>query len=89
VARDKKAKLEAVHARIARLSARERQVFELVVRGWTNKQIGETFGTTERTIKAQRQQVMEKMEVRSIPELVTLVERYGIFGSVSESRQTA
>src|SRR6478735_4487990 len=35
VARDKKAKLEAVHARIARLSARERQVFELVVRGWT------------------------------------------------------
>ena len=80
VARAKKAKLEAIHARIARLSPRERQVFQLIVRGMTNKQIGNVLGITERTIKAHRHQVMEKLEVRSVAELVTLVERFG--GSV-------
>jgi len=89
VARDKKAKLEAVHARIARLSPRERQVFELVVRGRLNKQIAYDLGTTERTIKAHRQQVMEKMDVRSVAELVSLVERFGVLGSTSDSRETA
>ena len=89
MARDKKAKLEAVHARIARLTARERQVFELVVRGRLNKQIAYDLGTTERTIKAHRQQVMEKMDVRSVAELVSLVERFGVLGSTSDSRETA
>ena len=89
VARDKKAKLEAAHARIARLTPRERQVFELVVRGRMNKQIAHELGTTERTIKAHRQQVMEKMDVRSVAELVTLVERFGGLGSTSDRRQTA
>ena len=89
VARDKKARLEAVHARIARLTPRERQVFELVVRGRLNKQIAYDLGTTERTIKAHRQQVMEKMDVRSVAELVSLVERFGVLGSTSDSRETA
>jgi FixJ family two-component response regulator len=87
VAREKKAKLEAVHARIARLSPRERQVFELVVRGQINKQIAYKLGTTERTIKAHRHQVMEKLEVRSVAELVTLVERFGVsvLGNVGDA----
>ena len=40
-----------------------------------------------RTIKAHRQQVMEKMEVRSVPELVSVVERFGFLGSTSDSRE--
>jgi DNA-binding CsgD family transcriptional regulator len=55
----------------------------------TNKQIGNVLGITERTIKAHRLQVMEKMEVRSVAELVTLAERVGVLGGMSDSRQTA
>jgi FixJ family two-component response regulator len=60
------------------LTHRERQVFDLVVRGKINKQIAHDLGTTERTIKAHRHQVMEKMEARSIAELVSIAERLGL-----------
>ena len=43
-----------------RLTPREREVFELIVRGQTNKQAANTLGSTERTIKAHRHRVMEK-----------------------------
>jgi FixJ family two-component response regulator len=46
--------------RLATLTPRERQVFELVVRGKANKQNAHQLGTVARTIKAQRQHVMEK-----------------------------
>jgi FixJ family two-component response regulator len=36
------------------------------------------LGATERTIKAHRQRVMEKLQVRSLAELVSLAERVGI-----------
>jgi FixJ family two-component response regulator len=71
------------------LTPREREVFELVVRGKTNKQVANTLGATERTIKAHRQRVMEKMQVRSLAELVSLAARVGILDSASSSRQTA
>jgi FixJ family two-component response regulator len=60
------------------LTPRERQVFELVIRGQTNKQVGNALGATERTIKAHRHKVMEKMQARSLAELVSLAERAGI-----------
>ena len=75
--RDLKDKLDSVRARLGRLTPRERQVFELVVGGNTNKQIGHALGATERTIKAHRHRVMEKMQVRSLAELVSLAERSG------------
>ena len=59
--RDLKDKLDSVRVRLGRLTPRERQVFELVVGGNTNKQVGRAPGATERTIKAHRQRVMEKM----------------------------
>jgi FixJ family two-component response regulator len=62
-------------ARLERLTPRERQVFDRVVRGKMNKQIAYDLGTTERTIKAHRHKVMEKMQVRSVVELVTCAER--------------
>jgi FixJ family two-component response regulator len=49
-----------------------------VVRGKLNKQIAHELGIAERTIKAHRQQVMEKCEVRSLAELVLIGERLGI-----------
>jgi len=71
-------RLEEMQALVADLTARERQVFGLVVRGKLNKQIAHDLGTTERTIKAHRHQVMEKLKVRSLAELVTVAERLGL-----------
>ncbi|MET4201838.1 LuxR C-terminal-related transcriptional regulator [Bradyrhizobium sp. LA6.12] len=48
---------EAFLSHLATLSPRERQVFELVIRGKINKQIASALGTTERTIKAHRSNV--------------------------------
>jgi RNA polymerase sigma factor (sigma-70 family) len=83
-----KNKLDVVRAHIATLTPREREVFELVIRGQTNKQIASALGATERTIKAHRHRVMEKMQVRSLAELVSHAERVGILGDLSDKRQT-
>jgi FixJ family two-component response regulator len=86
--RDAKSKLNIVRANITSLTPRERQVFELVVRGNTNKQVANALGSTDRTIKAHRQRVMEKMRVLSLAELVSFAERVGILVATSDSRQT-
>lgn len=65
-------------AQLQRLTRREREVFDLVVRGRMNKQVAFALGTTERTVKAHRHKVMEKMQVRSVVELVSCAERLGL-----------
>jgi len=62
--------LRAVRECYERLTAREREVFAQVSEGRLNKQIAANLGTSERTIKAHRAQVMEKMRARSVAELV-------------------
>ena len=78
MARSLKNKLDIVRAHVSALTPRERQVFDLVIRGDTNKHIARALGCTERTIKAHRHRVMEKMQVRSLAELVSLAERVGV-----------
>jgi RNA polymerase sigma factor (sigma-70 family) len=63
---------------VSHLSPREKQVFERVVRGKMNKEIARELGTTERTVKAHRHRVMEKIQVNSLAELVMIAERLGI-----------
>jgi len=82
-----KSKLDMVRAHVAALTPREREVFELVIRGDTNKQIGRALGCAERTIKAHRHQVMEKMQAHTLAELVSMAERADVF--VSSTRRTA
>ena len=53
VSRGLKSKLDMVRAHMATLTPRERQVFDLVIRGGTNKHVARSLGCTERTIKAQ------------------------------------
>lgn len=65
-------------ARLHLLTRRERQVFDLVVRAKMNKQVAFELGTTERTVKAHRHNVMEKMQLRSVVELVSCAERLGL-----------
>jgi RNA polymerase sigma factor (sigma-70 family) len=70
--------LDVLQDRLATLTPREGQVFVLVVRGMTNKQAARELGSTERTIKAHRQKVMEKMKARSLVELVLIGQRLGV-----------
>ncbi len=73
-----KQKLDMLRAQLGTLTPRERQVFDRVVQGKINKQIAQQLGATERTIKAHRHRVMEKMKVQSLAELVSIAERLGI-----------
>jgi FixJ family two-component response regulator len=67
--------LRDLRARFAKLTPREREVFELVVAGRLNKQIAVELGMAERTVKAHRGQVMTKMQVTSVAELVHLADK--------------
>ena len=89
VMRGQRSQLDVVRAHIAKLTPREREVFELVIRGKTNKQVANVLGTTERTIKAHRHRVMEKLQVQSLAELVSLAERAGILRDLSGAGQTS
>jgi len=72
-------RIAALQARLARLTPRERKVFALVARGQINKQIAFALGTTERTIKAHRQKVMQKLNAQSLLELAAIADGLGIF----------
>jgi RNA polymerase sigma factor (sigma-70 family) len=60
------------------LTPRERQVFERVARGKLNKEIAYELGATERTIKAHRSRIMEKLQIASAAQLVLIAERLGL-----------
>ncbi|WP_208823679.1 response regulator transcription factor [Bradyrhizobium neotropicale] len=83
--RSQRIRLDSHRSLLARLTPRERQVFELIVRGKINKQIAHQLGTTERTVKAHRHQVMEKMQVHSLAELVSIAERLGVLDSTNDA----
>ena len=89
VSRDRKVRQDISRSLVATLTPREKEVFELIVRGQTNKQAARSLGCSERTIKAHRQRVMEKMQVQSLAELVSLAERVGLLGDKSDVRKGA
>ena len=62
------------HDRIARLTAREKEVLTYVIAGQLNKQIAAHLGIVEKTIKLHRGRMMHKLGVRSVAELVRLAE---------------
>ncbi|MDI1476242.1 response regulator [Polyangium sp. y55x31] len=74
-ARAARAEKEAVRARFAALTPREREVALLVAQGLLNKQIAAELGAAEKTIKVHRGRVMEKLGAESLADLVRLVDR--------------
>lgn len=66
-------RLSTLHARLAILTPREREVMVMVVAGRLNKQIAADLGISEITVKAHRGKVMRKMQARSVPDLVKMV----------------
>jgi len=71
-----------IRARLATLTPREREVLEYVVAGKSNKQIAGELDAIEKTVKTHRAHVMEKMGAQSVAELVQLLERCRIDGTV-------
>jgi FixJ family two-component response regulator len=64
-----------VASRLASLTAREREVLTHVMQGRLNKQIAADLGTAEKTVKVHRARAMDKMGIRSVAQLVRMVER--------------
>lgn len=67
-----------LQARLATLSGRERQVFELVVAGRLNKQIAGDLCLSEITVKIHRASVMRKLRARSLAELVRMAHQLSL-----------
>lgn len=70
--------LEELRSRVGRLTVREREVMNLVVLGRLNKQVACELGTVEKTVKAHRARVMQKMEVGSLAELVRIADKVAV-----------
>jgi FixJ family two-component response regulator len=66
------AKIRVIRDSYGSLTRRERQVMELVVRGWLNKHVGRELGISEITVKAHRGRMMQKMNAASLADLVKM-----------------
>jgi len=76
--------LEVLRARLSTLTPRQREIFDIIVQGKTNKHAARELGSSERTIKAHREVIMEKMKVQSLAQLVTIAQRLGAIRPVEE-----
>jgi FixJ family two-component response regulator len=76
--REKQSQLAELQERYRTLSAREREVMSLVVSGMLNKQIAGEIGVSETTVKIHRGRVMQKMQAKSLPDLVRMADRLTI-----------
>ena len=65
--------LAAVHGRLATLSAREREVLDLILSGMMNKVIADKLGISMRTVEVHRAHIFDKMQVKTAVELAGLL----------------
>jgi RNA polymerase sigma factor (sigma-70 family) len=86
---ERQVQLNGMRTLLATLTAREREVFDLFVRGKLNKEIAYQLATSERTIKAHRHSVMQKLSVNSVTEAVSVAERLGMLASTSEMQNSS
>lgn len=87
-ARARHMRAEGVRQRLATLTAGERQVLELLVRGHDHTKIATLLGVSRRTVENRRSKLMRKLEVANFPQLVLLAVRAGLLDgetSVGES----
>ncbi len=77
-ARQRQSEISGLRQRYESLTPREREVFSLVVSGLLNKQTAAELGTSEKTIKTHRAQIMQKMNASSLADLVRMAERLAL-----------
>jgi FixJ family two-component response regulator len=70
--------VESIQAKVSTLTPREREVLTHVVTGRLNKQIAGDLGTVEKTIKVHRSRMMEKLGIRTVADLVRMVEKLNL-----------
>ena len=75
--REERAELAELRDCVRQLTQREQEVMSLVVSGLLNKQIALQLGTSEKTIKIHRSQVMRKMRANSLADLVIMSQKLG------------
>jgi len=73
LSRARRSEAEGARERLARLTARESQVLQLVVEGQTNKAIAKALGISRRTVETHRAHIMRKTDAASLPELIRVV----------------
>jgi FixJ family two-component response regulator len=77
--------LDAARVRFKTLTLTERKVLVLVIRGKLNKQIADELDTAVRTVKWHRHNFMQKLQVRSLAELVSVAEHLGLVSGHSDA----
>ncbi|MFH1189243.1 MAG: response regulator [Candidatus Omnitrophota bacterium] len=75
------AEIAGIKRRIETLSPRELQVFRFVANGMLSKQIAFKRGTSLQTIKVHRSRVMQKMQAKTVTELIRFAQKAGIISS--------
>jgi FixJ family two-component response regulator len=79
--------MQELRDRYASLTPREMQVMALVVSGLLNKQVAGELGIAEKTVKAHRGQVVQKMKANSVADLVKMAEKLHL--TERSTKQTA
>src|SRR4029077_20556913 len=88
-ARHERADIEALRHRLDSLTPREREVLEALAAGKLNKQIAADLGVVEQTVKFHRARIMERMEAKTIAELMHIAARAGVVSGTTLSEQTS
>lgn len=83
--RSRHEQINGLHERLRSLTLREREVFARVIQGRLNKQIADELGTSIRTVKHHRARVMEKMNARTLADLVRISDELGGIAAVEPS----
>lgn len=71
---------------LAPLSMREREIFDLMIRGYTCHDIGSLLFISPRTADTHRSHIFEKLGVHSVAELVRFAARFGLLGPPEDQR---
>jgi len=75
------AETEDLRQRLASLTPREREVLAALATGKLNKQIAADLGVVEQTVKFHRARIMERLQAKTVAELMHIAARLGIGGA--------